>query len=105
MTAPAEPLPELLATLDELVVLLRKHGELHWSAWLAADLKRLRAGDMEALENLRLAYGGMGSFSDLILSPANGHRIEKKEVESVNARLQKLASAAWELARVMRRGR
>lgn len=101
----ADALAQLLATLDELVALLRKHGELHWSAWLAADLKRLRAGDTEALDNLRMAYGGMGSFSDLILSPANGHRIEKKEADAVNARLQKLASSAWELARQIRRAR
>lgn len=98
-------MPELLATLDCLVALLRRHGEIHWAAWLERDAERLRKGDVSAVDHLLSAFGGMGSLSDLVLSPANGHAIAENDVESVNAELRRLASHAHDLARELQRHR
>lgn len=99
----AGPVARLDATLEEIVALLHAHGEEHWSAWLAGDLERIRKGDAYGIEHLLSAYGGMGSFSDLFLSPENGSRIAASEVGPVNERLRRLASRAHDLARAIER--
>jgi hypothetical protein len=72
----------LVATLEELAGLLRARGETHWAAWLESDLQRLRASDFDGITHLLFAFGGMGSFNDLML----------------DARLSDLRSRAWSLA-------
>jgi hypothetical protein len=94
---------ELETTLEQIVQLLRTHGEQHWRAWLARDLDLIRAGDLYGVEHLLSAYGGMGSFADLVLCPENGHAIAKSEVAPVNDSLCRLSSKAWELARGIQR--
>lgn len=88
----------LIDTLAELASLLRRHGETHWAAWLESDLDRLRAADFEGVTHFLSAYGGMGSFTDLILHPANGHRVAIADVDDVDAALTALRSRAWRLA-------
>ncbi len=89
---------ELTQVLQELVELLRACGERHWRAWLQADLDRLRAGDMYGLEHLLAAYGGMGSFNDLVLDRINGHTADARETGDANQRLRDLKSSAYSLA-------
>jgi len=94
---------ELETTLEEIVQLLRTHGEEHWRARLSRDLDLIRAGDLYGVEHLLSAYGGMGSFTDLVLCPENGHEIARSEVDSANDTLRRLSSKAWELARGVQR--
>jgi hypothetical protein len=96
---------ELLQVLQDLVELLRACEEHHWRLWLQADLDRLRAGDMYGLEHLLSAYGGMGSFSDLVLALGNGHTLDADELGNANRRLRDMASRAYSLAKALRSGR
>lgn len=93
----------LAPLLDEIAALLRAHGETHWSAWLAGDAARIREGDPEGLLHFLSAFGGMGSLTDLVLCPENGHRIARAEVDAVNGRLRKLLDRAASLARQAKR--
>ena len=108
-------LPEqrALHTLKLIDGLLRKHGEHHWSGRLSEMAPKLRrahgSGDrdllLDAMHEILTCFGGMGSLSDIYLSPQNGHKIKDKEVEAVNARLgalrtQLFLSARQTIARV-----
>lgn len=55
-------------------------------------------GDIEGIEHLLSAFGGMGSINDLIIHPANGHALSLRDGEHANAALQDLLSRAYELA-------
>jgi len=88
----------LIRILDELVALLRRHGEAHWASWLESDLCRIRAGDFSGVTHFLSAYGGMGSFNDLMIHPSNGHCVDDGEVHRVNASLSDLRSRAWSFA-------
>jgi len=58
---------ELIGVLDQLVMLLESDGDTHWSAWMRKSRARLMDSDDSGIEYLRRAYGGMGSFNDLVL--------------------------------------
>ncbi|MBX8495899.1 DUF6966 domain-containing protein [Pseudomonas cichorii] len=58
---------ELICVLDELVVVLESDGEEHWSQWMLDARTRLADSDLSGITKLRSAYGGMGSFNDLML--------------------------------------
>jgi hypothetical protein len=96
-----------LHMLKLIAELLRKHGEQHWSARLlelAQKLLRAQAsgdGDLllDAMQDVLGCFGGMGSLSDVYLSPHNGHKIKDKEVEAVNARLGALRTQLFLSAR------
>lgn len=93
----------LAPLLDEIAALLRAHGETHWSSWLAEDAERIRKGDPEGLRHFLSAFGGMGSLTDLVLCPENGHRIARSQVDAVNGRLKRLLDRAATLAREAKR--
>jgi len=84
--------------------LLESDGEQHWSGWIRRSLDRLLRSDYSGIENLLSAYGGMGSFNDLVICQNyengefswKGGRIEK------NDRLDELRGNAWELAEQIR---
>jgi hypothetical protein len=58
---------ELIAALDEVIALLDRAGEPHWRDWMAEGRARLHRADMFGLDKILGAYGGMGSFNDLII--------------------------------------
>jgi hypothetical protein len=94
---------QLLNVLVEAEGLLRHHGEQHWASWLRGDAGLIRAGDGFGLEHLLSAFGGMGSFNDLILHAVNGHRIRDEETQRVNERLDQLRSEICTFADELRR--
>lgn len=91
---------ELIHTLGELADLLETDGGRHWSAWMRRAQSLLNDSDYSGAEYLLSAYGGMGSFNDLILgqSQSNGQFAWKAGHIESNERLDKLRSKAWELA-------
>ena len=93
MTANVET---LIATLDRIVALLKRHGEEHWSWWLRHDAELLRRDDLAGLDHLLASFGGMGSFNDVYLCPENGAKIASHEVRPVNEELQRLQALAHE---------
>jgi hypothetical protein len=96
------PEVERLAILVEaLSSFLRKYGEEHWSAWLSKDASRIRNLDLYGLQHLLGAFGGMGSISDLLLHPANGHKVSETEVDHVNEALRSMLSEVYRLAHTL----
>ena len=98
---------ELIEVLTSIIDLLKSDGETHWAAWMRKSKSRLESSDFSGITHLLGAYGGMGSFNDLIIcqqmiggkfSWKDGH-IEK------NDELSRLRSEAWELADAIKRSR
>jgi hypothetical protein len=73
------------------------HRRLHKS------LRRFENSDLSGVDHLLRAYGGMGSFNDLILMSANGHSVSDADYRGVNDRLDALRSEMYQLARDVRR--
>jgi hypothetical protein len=92
---------QLIAILEQIENLSVIHGEQHWSAWITRDIMAIRKYDAQGIGHLLSAYGGMGSFNDLRLCAANGHRIGESEAIEVNDTLSALRSKAYTLAKEM----
>ncbi len=58
---------KLLLCLAEAVVLLRDNNELRWAEWFEQVRGRIDGGNYSGVEQLGTAFGGMGSFNDLVL--------------------------------------
>jgi hypothetical protein len=86
-------------------LLLEAEGETHWSQWMRTAKAKLENSDYSGVEYLLNAYGGMGSFNDLIICQRyQGGRLSwLPEGEDKNDRLDKLRSRAWELAEYIKR--
>lgn len=98
---------ELLQSLDELVRLLTRYGERGWARHFENAAQDLRAAiasgatpeEKAALgHNLRSVFGGMGSFNDLVIHPANGHKIAEADLSPVNERIYSLGNRIYELS-------
>ena len=65
---------QLIEILDPIVAILDADGESHWRKWIASSKSRLTNSDYSGIEHLLGAYGGMGSFTDLVIgqSMVNG---------------------------------
>lgn len=96
---------ELIRILDSLVELLKSEGETHWATWMSQARTLLRSSDFSGIARLLAAYGGMGSFNDLILCQGreNGVFAWKKGHIEKNEKLSLLRSRAWDLAEAIRR--
>jgi hypothetical protein len=66
---------ELIRILAEIISLLEKEGETRWSAWMTKAKTWLEDLDYAGIEYLLRAYGGMGSFNDLMVSPERQDRL------------------------------
>jgi hypothetical protein len=88
--------------LREATKLLRRVGENHWSEWLDDSLCRIENSDFSGIKHLRDAFGGMGSFDDLIIMSANGHVVSNDDCCAVNARLDDLRHELYELSDYIR---
>ncbi|MFN6136716.1 MAG: DUF6966 domain-containing protein [Bacteroidota bacterium] len=89
--------------LEQATQFLQARDENHWATWLADCATRLRRQEIAGIEHLLDAYGGMGSFNDLMLHPINGHRIDESDVDEVNERLQAIRTSLYALAQEIQR--
>ncbi len=103
-SGPDEDYAGLLSSLGAIIELLRQVGEAPWSGRLTSLWDGIERGERHALDALLQSFGGMGSLSDLVLHPANGHEIEADELPAVNGRLDQLRSSLWSAARRLQRG-
>ncbi|UFX46796.1 hypothetical protein HAP47_0009050 [Bradyrhizobium sp. 41S5] len=72
LPSPSAAVPELITILGRLVVLLREdEWGSHWADWMEISRREIAGGDFHGIERLLSAYGGMGSFNDLVLSSSN----------------------------------
>ena len=91
---------ELIKTLDELALLLESDGESHWKKWMLKAKNSLLKSDYSGIEYLLSAYGGMGSFNDLVIGQSieNGKFTWKPSYQENNDKLDYLRSKAYKLA-------
>ena len=88
-----QQLAEPQSSLEQTSALLREHGEQHWSSWAERCRQELNAYDTEAFDHVLGAYGGMGSFNDLLILGVNGHAVEPGREASSLRRPVKCAHA------------
>ena len=96
---------KLICVLREIILLLEADGESYWSQWMQTAKARLENLDYSGVEYLLRAYGGMGSFNDLIIFQRykDGKLSWLPEGKDRNDRLDKLRGQAWELAEYIKR--
>jgi hypothetical protein len=70
---------ELKSSLNQVVALLREHGEQLWLSWAERCQRELNANDSAAFGRILGAFGGMGSFNDLLILAWNGHLIQPEQ--------------------------
>jgi hypothetical protein len=61
---------QLIAVLDQIIQVLDSDEEKHWSKWIDSVRSRLMNSDYSGVEHLLDAYGGTGSFNDLVIGQA-----------------------------------
>jgi len=82
----------LRVVLLETADLLERVGETHWQGRIRAQLTGLSPSAVLGW------YGGMGSFTDLLIDPINGHRVEPGRERELNDSLDQLRQRIYELA-------
>ena len=95
----------ILAKLEEIRSILERHKVQFWPDFLAERARQLQAAyslghkraKQEALEELEMLYGGMGSFNDLVISREGGHDITIRNAPGVNDKLNKLRSQLYQM--------
>jgi hypothetical protein len=102
-TEPEDRIRQLITVLEQIEHLLADHGERHWRGRLTRDIAAIKSHDAHGIARFLSAYGGMGSFNDLWLCAANGHRVGDSEAVSVNEKLSALRSGAYILAKELQR--
>ena len=95
---------KLIGILEEIIRVLDSDGENHWRKWMASARSRLVNSDYSGIEYLLDAYGGMGSFNDLIIgqSMVGGRFSWKLGAEKANDKLDALRGEAYELAQYIK---
>lgn len=81
---------KLITVLDAIIALLEGNNEKYWSEWMRDARSRLQQSDYTGIEKLLGAFGGMGSFNDLLL--------EKSQQE-----LNDLQNEAYRLGKAIKR--
>jgi len=92
---------ELIGVLDALIAVLGSERDRHWREWMQRSQTLLKEHRVSAGAQLLLqAYGGIGSFNELILGRnyADGQLIWRRNCAEVNQQFDMLRNKAWELA-------
>lgn len=97
------PHADLIRALDDAIRILTTAGEEHWRSWLERDRRLVAEGDAYGVEHLMNAFGGMGSFNDLMLTAANGHSGTDQELCEMDDRLHELRDQIWTACRSLQR--
>lgn len=86
--------PEVLSALHSL---LDQVGEGQWRDWLSVDL--IEWAESKSVNHHLQAYGGMGSFNDLIISQKNKHGVTKQHEPWISRLFDDLRSVCYFLAK------
>ena len=96
---------EIINILDQIIELLEWNGETYWLNTMNEAKRELLNSNLSGIETLLNLYGGMGSFTDLII----GHTIVNKQFmwkdggEDKDKKLRILQSEAFDLATKIKR--
>ena len=83
-------------SLTAMEKLLQLVGEDHWAQWIGEDI-RLWQTEKVTFHHLS-AYGGMGSFNDILILEQNGHKVSIAHEPWVNTFFEWLKSICFHLA-------
>jgi uncharacterized FAD-dependent dehydrogenase len=91
---------QLIDILDEIIAVLDEDKEAHWNHFIATTKSRLLNSDYSGVEHLLSGFGGMGSFSDLVVGQESvaGEFRWKEGYRESNERLDTLRSEAYRVA-------
>jgi hypothetical protein len=89
--------------LDEASELLSAHGATQWADWLSKDARLIRASDFYGIEHLLSAFGGMGSFNDVVLCSASDGGNPARMLIAENDRLSELRTSIYDTAKKLAR--
>jgi predicted nucleic-acid-binding Zn-ribbon protein len=84
-------------SLQAMARLLSVVNETHWAGWIRDDIRRWQ--DDRDTEHHLSAYGGMGSFNDVLLCRANHHNITDAQEPWVNVLFNWLKEVCGYLAK------
>jgi hypothetical protein len=91
---------ELTEVLKKIISVLDKYEEKNWNTLIKKAYSCILNSDFYGIELLISAYGGMGSFNDLIIGQSyiNGVFSWKPGACEANTELDELRSKAYNLA-------
>ena len=69
-------------SLNAMHLLLQKTGIDYWAGWIKIDI--MLAEKLEVKHHLD-AYGGMGSFNDIVICRENNHKVTKEQEPWLNS--------------------
>lgn len=84
-------------TLEAIFKLLNETGVQFWADWILEDLDNWE--NNKSVWHHLSAYGGMGSFNDVVICVENNHKVTKQQETWVNHLLMSLQSLAYYLAK------
>lgn len=94
---------QLIDVLEQIIQVLDSDGEKHWRKWMASARLRIINSDYSGVEYLLDAYGGMGSFNDLVIGQSMvGRGNLRAGVQEANDKLDTLRGKAYELAQYIK---
>jgi hypothetical protein len=101
MTATTSELTDaLIHRLEELIAVLETANRPHWRDWMLEAQTKLKQHDSTGITKILRAYGGMGSFNDLVISWTDTPTgpVWDDAGKELDNDLIKLRSRVWELA-------
>ncbi|QDU26892.1 hypothetical protein ETAA8_19760 [Anatilimnocola aggregata] len=75
---------------------LRQIGETHWADWLREDINAWQT--QRDVSHHRRAYGGMGSFNDVVISDTNEHHVTAEQVPWASCLFEWLRALLFQLS-------
>jgi hypothetical protein len=92
---------KLKTALKKCIELLENYKEEFWSKKLNDILNKLIETGMSSDlgSDILILYGGMGSFSDLVIMEVNGYDIKENEEDNANEELENLREQIYECAK------
>jgi hypothetical protein len=90
-------MPQFPQALEATKALLTAVGESQWADWVSSDLVEWR--ESRGVAHHLSAYGGMGSFNDILICAANAHGVTPAQEPWADSLFQHLKSVCYALAR------
>jgi hypothetical protein len=70
-----EDCERLYSIVSQMLPLLRANGHADWARQLEGYAAEYDDDSLRTKHNIRRLYGGMGSFSDIVLQTSDGRRV------------------------------
>lgn len=86
-----------LSSLQAMEYLLNKVGERRWRDWIRTDIECWN--ERKSIRHHLQAYGGMGSFNDVVICRSNGPQVDKTLEPWVDVLFNWLKSLCFNLAK------